>query len=148
MIMFLPSCPASPRSLPRLLVEEFIHFARRLRIDSGHLREIGQARALDRFQGAEMAEQRAFACRPDSRDFLQAGLADVLLAPRAMRTDGEAVRLVAQALDEIQERIARRQLERVLARYEEGLTSGLAILALCDPDERHVGDAELRQRLG
>ena len=32
-----------------------------------------------------------------------------LLAARAMRSDGEAVRLVAHALDEIEHRIARRQ---------------------------------------
>ena len=45
-----------------------------------------------------MAQQRALAGRADAGDFLQAGLADVLLAPRAVRADRETVRLVAQPL--------------------------------------------------
>jgi hypothetical protein len=63
-------------------MEELIYLSRCLRINSGHLSEIGQAGALDCLQGAEMAQQRAFAGRPDARNLLQAGLADVLLAPR------------------------------------------------------------------
>ena len=131
-----------------LFVEELIYLSRRLRINSRHLGEIGQARALDRFQRAEMAQQRALAGRPDPRDFLQAGLADVLLAPRAVRADGEAVRLVAQPLDEIEQRIARRQLERRAAGHEEGLAPGVAVRPLGDGDQRHVGDAQRGQRLG
>ena len=76
------------------------------------LRQIGERGALDRLQRAEMMQQRALARRADAGDFLQAGLADVLLAARAVRADGEAMRLVAQPLDEIEHRIARRQLER------------------------------------
>ena len=44
---------------------------------------------------------------------------DLALALGAVGADGEAVRLVAQALDEIERRIARRQLEGVAARHEE-----------------------------
>jgi hypothetical protein len=41
--------------LPRLLMEELIYLSRGLRINSRHLGEVGQARALDRFHSAEMA---------------------------------------------------------------------------------------------
>ena len=121
--VFLPlddHCRSSPiRALTlsgRRFVEELIYLSRRLRINSGHLGEIGQGRPLDRFHSAEMAQQRALARRADAGDFLQSGLADVLLAARAVRADGEAVGLVAQPLDEIEQRIARRQLERARGR--------------------------------
>src|SRR3954454_24741230 len=93
----------------RGFVEEIVDLASGLFIDARHLRQIAERGALDRFQGAEMVQQRAFARWADAGDFLQAGLADVLLAAGAVRSDGEAVRLVAQPLDEIKQRIARRQ---------------------------------------
>src|SRR5665811_1792388 len=95
-----------------------------------------------------MAQQRALAGRPDARNFLQAGLADVLLAPRAVRADGEAVRLVAQPLDEIEQRVARRQLERRAAGHEEGLAPGVTVRPLGDGDQRQVGHAQCGERLG
>ena len=90
------------------LVEEIVDLARGLGVDAGHLGEIGGGGALDRLERAEMLQQRALARRADAGDFLQAGLADVALAPRAVRADREAMRLVAQPLDEIEHRIARR----------------------------------------
>src|SRR5579885_3503648 len=123
LVRFRASHRAYPSARRRLgcplLVEELIYLSRRLRIDSRHLRKVGQARTLDRLQRAEMAQQSAFARGTNSRNLLQASLANVFLAPRAVRADGKAVGLVAQPLDEIQQRIARRQLERRPARHEE-----------------------------
>ena len=60
----------------------------------------------------------------------------------AVRADGEAVRLVAEALDEVEHRVARRQHERLAAGHVEGLAAGVAVRPLGDADERQVGDAE------
>src|ERR1700733_8024556 len=49
------------------------------------------------------------------------------------------MRLVAQPLDEIQDRIARRQLERRAAWNKEGFAAGIAVRAFGDGDERNVG---------
>src|SRR5450759_4742986 len=95
-----------------------------------------------------MAQQRALAGRPDARNFLQAGLANVLLAPRAMRADGEAVRLIAQPLDEIEQRVAWRQLEWRAAGHEEGLTAGVAVRPLGDGNQRQVGHTQGGERFG
>ena len=63
-----------------------------------------------------------------------------------MRTDREAMRLIAKPLDKIKHRIARRQLERVAPRKKEGLAAGVAIRSLGDGDERNL-DAKLGQHL-
>ena len=60
-----------------------------------------------------------------------------------MRSDGEAMRLVAQALHEIERGIARRQPERRLAGDEKGFAPGVAIGALGDRRDRDVLDGEL-----
>src|SRR6516165_9352824 len=119
---------------PRLFVEKFIYLSRGLRINSRHLRKVGQARPLDSLQRAEMAQQRPLAGGPDPWNFLQAGFTDVLLAPRPVRADGKSVRLVAQSLNEIKEWIAWRQLEWRLAGHEERLAPGVAIGALGNGD--------------
>ena len=95
-----------------------------------------------------MAEQRALPRRPDAGDLVERIGVHLLLAPRPVRADGEAVRLVAQALDEIEHRVAVRQHERLASGHEEGLAPGLAVAALGDGDERHVVDAELGEHRG
>src|SRR5207244_6690993 len=114
-----PSPNAS--SAPRGFVEEIVDFARRFGIDSGHMLQIGDRGALDRLERAEVTQQRTLARRTDPGDFLQAGFADVLLALLPMRTDREAMRFVAQTFDEIENRIARAQAERLAPCHEEGL---------------------------
>ena len=59
-----------------------------------------------------------------------------------MGSDGEAVRLIAQALDEEQSRIARAELERLAALDEESLAAGVAVGAFGDRGEPHALDAE------
>src|SRR5712691_232974 len=93
-------------------VEEIVDLAPDLRVDAGDLLEVGNGGALDRPEGAEVAQQRALARRADAGDFLQAGLAQVALAFLPMRADREPMRLVAQPLDEVEHRIARLELER------------------------------------
>ncbi len=89
-------------ALLRALVEEIVDLAGGLRADAGHLGEIGRRRALDRLERPEMVKQRALAGRADAGDFLQPRLADIAPAADAMRADREAMRLIAQPLDEIE----------------------------------------------
>ena len=54
------------------------------------------------------------------------------------------MRLVAQSFDEIEHRVARRQLERVAARNEKGFAAGIALRTLGDGNERNF-DAQARE---
>src|SRR3984893_16021277 len=108
-----PLSMPSRNALPRPFVEEVVYLARGLGADPGHLGEIGQRRALDCLERAEMVEQGALAGRADARDLLQSRLTDVAAAPHAVRADREAMRLVAQPLDEIERRIVRLEIERL-----------------------------------
>ena len=58
---------------------------------------------------------------PDGRDLLEARGGARLAAARAMAGDGEAVRLVADLLDEVQRRMVGRQAPRLLLAREEEL---------------------------
>src|SRR6218665_3559051 len=91
-----------------------------------------------------MLQQGTFAGRADALDLVERVPDDVLLATRAMRADGKAVSLVAEALDKVENRIAVRQHEGVLALHEEFLAAGVALLALGDADEDHfLGQLQL-----
>src|SRR5579862_1717398 len=120
--------------LSRPLVKKFVNPPRRFGTDAFDLHQVGDRGALDGFQRAEVMQQRAFARRSDAGDLLQAGLAHIAGATRPMRADGEAMGLVAQPLDEIEHRVARRQLERVAAREEEGFAPGVTVRPLGDGD--------------
>src|SRR5690606_34968875 len=72
------------------------------RVDSGNRLKVGQGGALDCHQGAEMAQERTLASRADAGNFLQATAADIALTPRSVRADCEAMRFVAQTLNEIE----------------------------------------------
>src|SRR3982751_2595751 len=93
------------QKLARGLVEEIVNFAGGLFIDARHLGKIVERGALDGLERAEVVQQRTLAGRTDARNFLQAGLRDILLASGAVRADREAMRFVAQPLDEIEQRI-------------------------------------------
>src|SRR5438477_7941925 len=57
------------------------------------------------------------------------------------------MRLVAQPLDEIENRIARTQPERLAPRHEEGLAPGIALRPLGNADQRKISDAKCAQCL-
>src|SRR5262249_16313977 len=82
-----------------------------------------------------MTQESPLASGPDAWNFLQASLADIFLAPYTMRAYRKAMRFIAQSLDEIEQRISRRQSERVPARHKEGLPTPIAIGPL--PDCHH-----------
>src|ERR1700687_582083 len=123
----------------RPVMEEFVYPLRRFGTDALDLHQVGDRGALDRLERAEVVQQGALARRPDAGDFLPARLAYIARTPRRVRADGETMGLIAQPLDEVEHRIARRQLERVAAREEEGFAAGVAVRALGDGDQRHLG---------
>src|SRR5580700_6215459 len=132
--------------LGRPLVEELVNPPRRFGADAFDLHQVGDRGALDGFERAEMMQQRAFARRSDAGDLLQAGLAHIARPARPVRTDGETMGFIAQPLDEIEHRVARRQLERVAAREEEGFAPGIAVRPLGDGDQGNFG-AEASEHL-
>src|SRR3984893_12976546 len=125
--------------LSRPFVKKFVNPPRCFGTDAFDLHQVDDRGALDGFQRAEVMQQRAFARRSDAGDLLQAGLAHIAGATRPVRTDGEAMGFIAQPLDEIEHRVARRQLEGVAAREEESFAAGVAVRPLGDGDQRHLG---------
>src|SRR5207249_3263392 len=67
--------------------------------------------ARDRARRAEMVQQRLLAAGADARDLIERRAADRLLAADPMRADRKTVRLVAQALQEVEDRVTRLERE-------------------------------------
>src|SRR5690625_129696 len=67
-----------------------------------HRFQFGKGRAAHGLGAAEMFEQPALAGRADAGDLVERRRADRFCALLPMRADGEAVSLVAEALDEIE----------------------------------------------
>src|SRR3954468_3346224 len=81
--------------LTRPGVEKFENPARAFGANPRHLAEVGDGSALDLLQRSEMVQQRPLARRSDAGNFLQSGLADILLAQLAVRADHKTMGLVA-----------------------------------------------------
>src|ERR1700727_586921 len=69
--------------------------------------QIRKPRHLHAPRRTEVVEQRSLARGADAGDFIELALPNVLRASRAMRADREAMRLVAQPLQEVQHGITR-----------------------------------------
>src|SRR5262249_23564924 len=115
------------RSLPPF-VEEIVNGLRHRLADAGNRQEVVGAPAGHGLGGAEVREQRALALRADAGDVVERVDTDGLAALGAMGADGEAVRLVAQPLNEIEHRIARLEQQRLVAAGKvEMLAPGIAV---------------------
>src|ERR1700733_13364961 len=117
----------SPRPV---FVEEVVHELRGRGVEARRLLEVRQARFGDVFGRAESEQERTLARRADARDLVERAFHEFLLAPSPGGPDGKAMRLVAQALDKEERRVARAQLERLASLDEEGLAAGVAGRAL------------------
>src|SRR3954453_17215475 len=129
------------------LMEIVVNQPRGSGIDAGHLFEIGERRARDRFRSAETLQQRALPRRSDAADLVQGTTREFTFASRTMRADREAMRLIAQPLGEIERRIARWHVKRLAAFDEKGFAAGIAVAPLGDRDQRHAGDAKFGKDL-
>src|SRR5438552_14881278 len=87
--------------------------------------EFGEAGARNSPCRAEMVQERSLAVGSDAGNVVEQGMTDGLGAPRPVRADREAVRLIAQTLQEVERRIAGVETEGSLARQEEALTAGV-----------------------
>src|SRR5215213_5907590 len=90
-----------------------VQLAGDLRRDSRHRLELLSRRVEHRLRGAEVLEQRSLAGRADPGQAVQHALRHRLVAPRAVVGDGEAVGLVAHALEELELRRVVREQDRV-----------------------------------
>src|SRR5687768_11538214 len=107
--------------------------------DALDLGDVVDGGGLDAAQAAEMLDQRLPALRADAGDLVQHRGGARLAAPRAMADHREAVRLVADRLDEVQAGMRRRELQRAGLRLDdELLLARLALGAL-----RYADDADL-----
>src|SRR5476649_2804556 len=111
-------------TLVELLVDAFGERA----ADAFHASQILDTRSQHALKSTEVLEEPLAAPRPHRGNLLEAGRRARLAAARAVARDREAVRLVADLLDEMQRRMIGRESPRlVLARHEELLHAGLAL---------------------
>src|SRR5262245_19068528 len=86
---------------------------RGLRRDAGNALELLRGRVEQPFRRAEVLEQRAPPHRPDPFELVEHRLAGRGDAPRAVEREREAVRFVANALEELESRRMLREHDRV-----------------------------------
>ena len=108
--------------------------------DGLQIRDTGPAHRLG---GAKMLEQGAFASRADTRHVVKRCRANCFPAFGPVGADGEAMRFVAQPLDEIECRVTRLQHEIATAADEEAFAPRIAVRTLCNTDDTKSVDAEL-----
>src|SRR5580765_805860 len=93
-----------------------------------------------------MREQRGAALRPYPADFLEPALLARFLATLAMSGDGEAVRFVAHALDQMQRSgFGPGPQGFAIVAANQGLVPGTALGALGDADDEHTAHAKIGQ---
>src|SRR5690606_17794903 len=122
---------ASPARM-EVVVDRLCH-RRRNPVHRLEVVEPGPAYRLGR---AEMLEERPLARRADAGHLVKGRGADGLRALCPVRADRPTMGLVAQTLDEIEDRRVVRQGERRLAGAVEFLLPGIAVDALGDADHR------------
>src|SRR5690348_1469566 len=117
--------------------------------DAIHPREVIDTGRLDAFQTAEMRQQRLAPARADAGDFLQRRRRPRLAAARPVPLDREAVRLVADLLQQVQPRMIGGQVQCLLAsRKDDFLEARLALDALGDADQVRRVQSLLGENLG
>src|SRR5277367_3079812 len=73
---------------------------------AGHSFEFPEPGPGNRSRRAEMVQQRLLAARADSVDFIERGAPQGLRSPGPVRGDRKPMRFVAQALQEVEDRVA------------------------------------------
>src|SRR6266478_9898907 len=90
-----------------------------------------------------MVQERLLSPRPDPGNLVERRASKRFCPLGAVGANGKAVRLVSQALQEIEDRIPWVERKRRPAGHEEALAPGIAVGPLGDRRDRHVVDAEL-----
>src|SRR5579885_3010073 len=114
-------------------------------LDLGQFLDAGRGHAGE---AAEVLEQRRAPLAADAGDLLQRTPLARLLAALAVAGDGEAMRLVAHALDQVQRRRFRpRPLGPAVIAADQGLVPGATLGVFRYANHQHAGDAEIGQHL-
>src|SRR4051812_15251792 len=122
--------------------------------DAFHLGDVVDRGRLHAAQAAEVLDQRLAALRADAGNLVQHGSRALFAAASAVADDGEAMRLVADRLDEVQRRVRRRELQGARVRLDDQLFQpGLALgtfghahhtqLVQAEVGEYRAGDTDL-----
>src|SRR5262249_687770 len=122
-----------------------VDLLRELAADAFDLGQVLDARAHHALESSEARQQLLAPLRAHAGDALERGRGAGLGAPRAVPGDREAVRLVADVLDQVETGMIGRQPERTLA-DPQLLQPGLALRTLGDADEGDVGKPDLGER--
>ena len=94
-----------------------------------------------------MLQEGALSARTDSGNLVERVGADGLRALLSVAADGEAVRLIAQALEVVENGGLGVEPEGFLSGHVEMLAAGVAIRSLRDRGQRHVVDAKVGKNL-
>lgn len=73
-------------------------------IDAGDARDVFDSRVLDSIESSEMPQQAGASSRTNPRNVLEAARVACLLATAAVPGDCEAMRFIAQLLDQLERR--------------------------------------------
>ncbi len=116
--------------------------------DAVHGLEVREAGFGDALGRAEAVQQGAFALGSDAGDLVELGGYQGLGAARPVAADGEAVGLVAQALQEIADGAVRRHQERLAAGQMDALAPGIALGPLGDGGDAEAASADAHAEIG
>src|SRR5712692_2772786 len=100
--------------------------------------ELAKTGPGDRSRRAEMVQERLLATRPDPSNLLERRVTERFCPLGTVGADCEAMRLVAQALQKVEDGIPRVERERRPTGNEEALAPGVAVGPLGDRTDRDV----------
>src|ERR1700724_1489934 len=104
--------------------------------------ELAETGARNRSRRAEMVQERLLSPHPDPGNLVERRASERSGPLGAVGADSKAVRLVSQALQEIEDRIPRVERKLRPAGKKEALAPGLAVGPLGDRGDRHVVEPE------
>ena len=109
--------------------------------------KVGQPGIGDTAGRAEMMQQGLFACPANARHIIEHAFAYLLGPFGAVRANRPAMRLIAQALNEIQDRVFLVQPHRGLAGNVQDFLACVTINPLGNPHQHHIFNAQIFQHL-
>src|SRR5699024_3036526 len=118
-------------------VERRVHQFRERRAEAGHRGDVLDGGLAELGDGTEVLHQFRLPLWPKALDAVERGGPHPLRSPLAVVADGEAVRLVADALHEVHGLGVARQDDRFVVTGDPDFLEPLG-----QPDERDVGDAQ------
>jgi hypothetical protein len=126
-----------------IAVEMIINVFRDGFANSSNPLQLAETGPGDRSCRAEMVQHCPLTPRPDPGDLIERRAAERLCSLSPVRTDREAVRFVAQALQKVEHGVTWVEREWRSPRQKEALAPGVAVRPLGDRTDRDVVNAKL-----